>query len=120
MNTDFTVEKLRKAGYKVRVTHVRDCGCVMHRDNGEYMFSKYEFNELKQKDELVNYGLPYGHVSQLTFGQVVRSTGGFTVVEVTTPDGETLRGKYNHGERKPFIRKKGVMIALNKALYGKN
>jgi hypothetical protein len=42
--------------------------------------------------------------------------GGFTHVEVTTPDGVTTSAKYNFPKKKPFVRKEGTKIALFRAL----
>lgn len=90
-----TIESLRKNGFKVRVIHYR-----YHPDSKDF-FSKHEEDER---------GLPSSERS---------SFGGFTKVEVTTPDGETLVGKFNFSKSVQFNHKIAVKAAIGRALKGK-
>jgi hypothetical protein len=101
-----TVSELRKSGYKVRVTHVRQTRNPAIIDgNADYLLSRYE-HDLAHSEGRLFYASP--------FGESVVPNGGFTVVEITTPDGKTLKGKFNFGKRR-FERKIGVKAALGRA-----
>ena len=88
------VEQLRKAGYKVRVYHGRSYYDMFGR---EYIMSKREFEN--QEDVLAT----------------ISSYGGFTSVEITTPDGQTLKGKFNVRSGEQFNRKLGLKAAIGRA-----
>lgn len=90
-----TIESLRKNGFKVRVIHYR-----YHP----------RFNDFFSKHEEENVGL---------HGFERSSFGGFTKVEVTTPNGETLIGKFNFGKTVQFNHKIAVKAAIGRALKGK-
>lgn len=117
------VEFLRKGGYKVKVTHVRDTypvfgeGPDLDTEDFHYM-SRYEY------ETLMNEGCVYRDMmSNITpksfqYKDVIRPSGGFTIVEIKCPDGTELRGKYNFKRTEPYVRKQGVRIAINKA-FGK-
>jgi hypothetical protein len=102
------VEVLRKTGYKVRVYHGRT-------------YLRCETNERFNTPEIIHEYMSkreYEH-----FNKEVRSVdwelsckGGFTIVEITTPDGRDLRGKFNVPSGGMFNRKLGVKIATNRAL----
>ena len=101
-----SVSELRKAGYKIRVTHVRKTRNPAMVDGvKDYLLSRYEYNLAKSEGRLLDV---------FTYGESVLPYGGFTVVEVTTPEGKTFRGKYNFGKRR-FERKIGVVAALGRA-----
>src|SRR3990167_2066055 len=91
-----TVEELRKSGFKVRVYHGRVVFLGMSVD----IMSRREF-ETKMPSDM--------------WDGLVLSSGGFTRVEVTTPEGETKVGKFNFGNRQ-FNRKLGLTAAIGRAL----
>src|SRR3990167_2845805 len=105
-----TVENLRKQGYKVRVYHGRCFG-----DYNEFVDRTFA---ISKKDVLT---APY----QNKFGISIESDklscfGGFTRVELTTPDGNyTSFGKFNFGNRQ-FNRKIGLQAAIGRALVNMN
>lgn len=103
-----TVAQLRKEGYKVRVLHNRDCWPI-EDENYNSVFTRFEYENKQRNNELF-------HDFDDGFNNVARPCGGFTVVEVTTPDGETFSGKYNFKKNEPFVKHKGVSIALAKAI----
>ena len=106
-----SVSELRKAGYKIRVTHVRNSkNPAIIGGVKDYLLSRYEYNMAKSEGKLLN---------KIPFGESVLPCGGFTVVEVTTPDGATSKGKYNFGKRR-FERKIGVAAALGRAYKSGN
>lgn len=72
------VERLRKAGFKVRVMHHR----LMNLDG-------------------------------------IKARGGKTVVEITTPNGETLVGMARCSRNENFNKRLGVRIALGRAFKTK-
>ena len=49
---------------------------------------------------------------------VAAARGGRTVIEITTPDGETLIGTARCSRKENFNKKLGVRIALGRALKG--
>lgn len=101
-----SVSELRRSGYKVRVTHVRlTRNPAIINGNADNLLSRYEHNLAKSEGKLTN---------SLSFGESVFPNGGFTVVEVSTPEGRTFKGKYNFGKRR-FERKIGVVAALGRA-----
>lgn len=109
-----TVEQLRREGYKVRVTHVRDT--IAQDDDWNWLFSRYEYEEKLKSGKLDFATRPSQVVFSKKYGDVVLPHGGFTHVEVTTPDGQTVSAKYNFPRKKPFVRKEGTKIALFRAL----
>lgn len=112
--SEVTVEKLRRQGYKVRVTHVRDTIVCDKSDN--WLFSRYEYEEKHKNGELTFTEYHSQIVQSRKYGDIVLPHGGFTHVEVTTPDGVTTSAKYNFPKKKPFVRKEGTKIALFRAL----
>jgi len=102
------VEVLRKTGYKVRVYHGRRylrCVTPDHANSPEIvheLMSKREYEQFNNLVQSVNWELS--------------CKGGFTIVEITTPDGRDLRGKFNVPAGDMFNRKLGVKIATNRAL----
>lgn len=96
------VEILRKSGYKVRVYHGR-CWRISSDKSSEvdYM-SRREYDEFNHR------------VANLSYELLCK--GGFTIVEITTPDGDDLSGKFNVPKDCSFNRKLGLKIATNRAL----
>lgn len=99
-----TVEQLRKAGYKVRVTHSRTY-VTDEFFYQQYCLSKYRlFEKLSslRPDEYIIGPLEYG---------------GETFVEVTSPDGKiNSQGIATCSIKDHFNRRRGLHIALSRAL----
>lgn len=93
-----TVEQLRKNGYKVRVSHYRwlDMGSYQGI-NGAALMSRRE-----------------AEADNITWNPDVK--GGETIVEVTSPEGLTVRAIAECSEKDTFNRKMGLRIALGRAL----
>lgn len=110
-----TVNELRRAGFKVRVTHTRQFPGIVGINQG-HMLSRYEFGmEQKGCGSLAIEGnRSFSAVSK--FGDAVLPTGGFTKVEFTTPEGTNFKGKFNFGRNKHYNKKIGVRAALGRAL----
>jgi hypothetical protein len=98
-----TVEQLRKEGYKVKVTHRRVYGVGISNEIDTYLLSRFE------KDDLINnrganVSPPWEY-------------GGETVLTLTTPDGtQTVQSTAECSDKDNFNRKKGLTIALGRAL----
>jgi hypothetical protein len=97
-----SVEKLRKSGYKVRVYHIRRINMFIDTIYG------YEAEIMSRRE----FESAYQH---LKFGQCVDSYGGFTMVEIDTPEGENLKGKFNVPSGHQFNRKLGLRVAIGRA-----
>jgi hypothetical protein len=96
-----TVVELRRAGNKVRVTHMRWNMPVWTDDmTGMMLMSRHEAGEA---------GLIWEPSSK----------GGLTIVEITTPDGKSLRGESLCSYKDGYCRKFGVQAALQRALGDK-
>jgi len=102
------VEVLRKTGYKVRVYHGR---VYNNRVTSERFQVPEIVHEIMSKREYEQYNNEVRRVNW-----VLNCKGGFTLVEITTPDGRDLRGKFNVPAGGMFNRKLGVKIATNRAL----
>lgn len=115
------VEFLRKGGYKVKVTHVRDTypvfaeGPDLDTEDFHYM-SRYEYETLMNEGCIYRDMMSDTTPKSFQYKDVIRPHGGFTIVEIKCPDGTELRGKYNFKRTEPYVRKHGVRIAINKAL----
>lgn len=98
----FSIQSLREQGNKVRVKHCRKYKSLP----GEYLTrGQYETaTNILQKS-------PYG--------KTVSPKGGMTVVQITTPEGEELEGIAVCSDRDSYNRKKGLAIALGRAISGK-
>ncbi len=83
-----TVGDLRRVGHKVRVMHWRIVG-----------------SKLRPVNEIT----PDMH-------DRLKSKGGKTRVEITTPDNQTLVGEAICDKNDPFNRKLGIRIAVGRAL----
>ncbi len=89
------VEKLRQNNYLVRVTHYRD----YESDIGIERLPKYQARDLA-----------YDYTQPLP-------TGGYTMVEITDPDGTTVIGEAECSVKENFCRKLGLRIALSRAMF---
>lgn len=85
----FNVQNLRQAGFKVRVYH--------HRRNVANNKTGYVIGQ-SCKDSI--------------------ATGGYTTVEITTPDNEILYGRADCSSFDNYNKRIGVAIALGRALNG--
>lgn len=98
------IEELRKNGNKVRVCHLRRVITVeLHRNKFrqvERMMSRSEI------EELIARNIPH----------IVSLFGGFTRVEITTPDGETFAGVATESKRYQFNRKIALNTAVGRAM----
>lgn len=88
------VEKLRQHGYKVRVTHYRRYNCWDNDRRVSYVdyLPRHESSGLK-------YALP---------------NGGYTVVNVVTPDDEEFESVAHCSNDDQFVKRRGVDIALGR------
>lgn len=111
------VENLRKAGYKVRVCHTRDFW-PLSDEYGESIMTRREYESLLKDGKIYSNKLLFQYVDSFDYGDTVRPTGGFTLVEVTTPDGETLKGKFNFNINRQYNKREGVKVALLRAFKG--
>ena len=119
-----TKQSLTEQGYRVKVRHIREFLGVRRADDDCFM-TRGEYNRGRENGELEFdlYGAAFykhhtGTFNIPKYAQAVCSTGGWTQVEVVTPEGQTLHGKYSFGKRN-FHRKHGVAAAIGRALYGK-
>ena len=99
---NLSVQQLRELGTQVRVSHCRKLKFPL-RDQGNIM-----------QDYMTRREFEAAGYAKVKFGDVVESTGGFTIVEITT-NNQTVRGKYSFGPR-PFNRRIGLMAAIGRAL----
>lgn len=107
VNKTPNVEKLRKAGWKIRVYHGRKYTAGYNTVTSYedcYFHSRREFANLNQ------------YIMQ---DYKLSSHDGFTVVEVTK-DGITGRGKFNVPSGRQFNRKIGLKAALGRAMQNYN
>jgi hypothetical protein len=92
-----TVEQLRRSGYKVKVCHRR----LYEAPDCDYILSRFEVNDLRNK------GLELKGPIEV---------GGETVITITTPDAKTVESTAECSIKDHFHRKKGLTIALGRAL----
>lgn len=92
-----TVKELRSQGYKVRVTHRR-------RYPNAY-FGIEDENWTRYEAEKFGYS-----------PRLASLTGGYTKVEITTPEGEDLAGIAECSLKDNFCRKTGRELAIERAL----
>lgn len=95
-----TVEVLRKLGFMVRVYHGR-------------VFQAHDYNDARivtSKREM--------QAEDNNFHYTLLCHGGYTRVDITTPDGVELHGKYSFGNRQ-FNRKLGLQAAIGRAFTGR-
>lgn len=98
-----SVEVLRKLGFKVRVYHARRFYSTDWNYSGRFeaMMSKREMTADPEKQ-----------------GFMLTCHGGYTRVDITTPDNLELSGKYSFGNRQ-FDRKLGLRAAIGRAFTGR-
>lgn len=92
-----TIESIRKAGNKVRVCHSR-----LLINHGKTL---YPLHEIREKN----------------LQHIIRSTGGRTVLAVTTPDGKDFTAEAICSRHDHFNRHTALAIAigrLQKIMYG--
>jgi hypothetical protein len=90
------VEKLRKSGNRVRVTHYRDF--VELDGNRRPVIVNKARHEVP--DGFMKYALPHG---------------GFTVVEIEKPNGRVIRGIGTCSVKDNFCKREGVKAAIRNA-----
>ncbi len=98
-----SVETLRRLGFKVRVYHARRFYSQAWNFSGR-------IDEMKSKREMA--GDPEKEAFMLS------CHGGYTRVDITTPDNLELSGKYSFGNRQ-FNRKLGLRAAIGRAFTGR-
>lgn len=96
-----SVEVLRQNGYKVRVQHKRAFKGLTD------VMTRGKFEEVKTSE-----------AQDWAYQNWVSPKGGETVVQITTPTGENLEGVARCSKSDPYNRKKGLLIALGRALSG--
>lgn len=125
-----TVHELRQAGYKIFIKHVREFIGIRKVDD-DYFMTRGEYQNALENGELAfediyaedyyrnpkgRFGYRFTKSDRMPdYSEAVDSLGGWTQVEVVTPEGPILKGKYSFAD-KPFCRRKGLQIALSKAL----
>ncbi len=111
-----TVEQLRASGNKVRVKHQRYFLDVVNKD-GRIYFSGAVLGPLTRGEfENLKSGILSGDKIDADYQDSVSPTGGQTVVQITTKDGRELEGVADCSMHDPYNRKKGLAIALGRAL----
>lgn len=95
-----TIQQLRENGYKVRVGHYRFFGAASKKSQPVLHSRKNPLPE--------------------TEGVNVNPLGGRTEVEITTPDGDNLKGVAECSVKDHYNRKLGIKIAVARALHVKN
>lgn len=91
-----TVKSLREEGFSVRVHHIRKYINDPNDDSQEY---DTDWNQQGYKHK-----------------QILLARGGSTDVAVTTPTGENVRAIAYCSDKDGYNKKRGVMIALGRAL----
>lgn len=96
--SNLSVHDLRVRGFKVRVTHTRAVKLPSWGQPDYY--SRYEWVHRTGDNCFSKHCLPHG---------------GFTVVEVTSPDGTTTwKAKYNTPKGANFNRRRGITACLGR------
>lgn len=119
-----TVQELKNEGWQIRVAHMRDMLGVRRIDDdsfmtrGQYILARargeLEFTDFMAED-YYRCILNSDYIKMPSYSVAVSPTGGFTVVEVTSPDGQKAYGKHSFNS-KPFCKKTGVRAAVGRAL----
>jgi hypothetical protein len=91
---NFSVEDLRKSGYKVRVAHKRFC--------------KFDYS--------TTLVIPTLHGIK---GDSILPRGGITQVDIRTPDGEELFGEAKCSDKDNYNKSIGLQIAIGRAMNSK-
>lgn len=91
------IEKLRKSGNRVRITHYREF---------------YELDELRRPIivQKARFQVPK------SFMQFALPKGGSTVIELVTPNNEVIEGVALCSEKEAFCKREGVRQALDNLL----
>jgi hypothetical protein len=117
------LRELRKAGYHVSIRHVREF-CGVYRKNDDCFMTRGEYEHCRLNGEIVyddlramgyycdRFGVAPNKVP--TYGTSVDSYGGWTEVEIVSPEGQVGFGKFNF-TNKPFNRKIGLSAAIGRA-----
>lgn len=116
-----TVKALRDAGYRVKLRHVREFVGVFKLGDDEFMTrGEYEQARLNGEIEYYPWGAEYFHettgaLKVPSYGMAVDNFGGWTEVDITSPDGTIMHGKYSF-RNKQFNRKIGTSAAIGIAM----
>jgi hypothetical protein len=110
-----TVSKLRKEGYKVRVSHYRPFSFFDTQEE-TYLLALFPFSKNKKVRDIKETAEDALNRSIYDFNLI--NTSGSTFVEITTPDGEELSGIAHCSHKENFCYKKGVETAIEKAFTG--
>lgn len=113
---NLTVEQLRASGNKVRVKHQRYFLDVINKDGRTYFSGSVLGPITRGEFENLKAGLASGDVINAKYEDSVSPTGGTTIVQITTSDGRDLEGVAVCSYKDPYNRKKGLAIALGRAL----
>lgn len=105
---NLTVSDLRGSNYKVRVQHKRAYY------GSDEILTRGQFEQVKAG--LIS--MPNGTYLGDIYSEAVSPNGGETVVQITTPDGTELEGIAKCSTKDPYNRRKGLQIALGRALSG--
>lgn len=92
------VQELRKNGWKIRIAHLR----ITEGYKG--YVSRRDFED----------GVPYPDCK--SWAGAVSPRGGKTLVTVTSPEGQTVEISAQCNEKDNYNRRRGVQIALGRAL----
>lgn len=103
---NLTVSDLRSSNFKVRVQHKR----AYYGFDGVLTRGQYE--EVKAGVR----SIPQDNYLSDSYSEAVNPNGGETVVQITTPDGTELEGVAKCSTKDPYNRKKGLAIALGRAM----
>lgn len=120
------IQELRQNGFGVKVSHhrlFRGIGVVedLPKTKIDNVLTRGEYERAKVEGTLDfdDFGANLyqeAFPDDVPYGKAVSPVGGFTTVEVTTPDGHVVAKKYNFGKTVPFCRKKGVIAALGRVM----
>lgn len=108
--SDFTVAALRAAGCKLQVSHNRLLNPDLPFDEIASLYDRVVSDDLAVSRT--------GYLRQFTipWGQAVATRGGVTEVELTTPNGQTVKGEAWCSKSDNYSRKDGVLYALGRAV----
>jgi hypothetical protein len=109
MEQKMTVEDLRKDGYKVRVIHSRYYHRKVYYDDVPELLNKRELESFNE-----NISEPFDYL----VCEDILARGGRAVVDITCPDGTELQGVSECSVDENYNRKKGITIAIGRALMG--
>jgi len=110
-----TIQKLREDGNKVRVRHCR----AYKNIPGEYLTRRQFEERIESSSAISAAAVINGKLSPKPYSEIVSPNGGMTVVQITTPTGEELEGVALCSLKDGYCRKKGLAIAMGRALIGK-